>query len=162
MTVLVTPEADALVVVARASGHQDPLAELTSMLANLTENRQRVVLELSEATLAPYARVAAFMKFVARRREESGCEIVVVADRLSARQVLRALSPDESVPVIPSLSAALGGRAVLQAPPAGLPVSQPVPRSARGRRRRQSGLGRVFMRRVGVLPAMAPMRGRLL
>lgn len=152
MSVLVTPRGGVLVATVRARGDHDPLAELTGMLANLTDNQERVVLDLSGATLAPYARVAALMESLARRVEESGCKIVVVADRLSARQVLRRLSPGGAVPVVPSVPVASAEQPPAKPVSAVRALGRPISSSTRVRGRRDRQLGVIWMRRIGFLP----------
>jgi len=100
----------ALVVTALCASRDDCLTQLTTTLDGIVAAADRVVLDLSEVTLAPSQRVTAFMEHLTRLRDTSDCEVVVVADRLSARRVLRAAAPDHQVAVVPSLAIALEGQ----------------------------------------------------
>ncbi|PVG82339.1 hypothetical protein DDE18_12685 [Nocardioides gansuensis] len=108
MSLHITHRAGALVVRAVAAAREDCLAQLNSVLGNLLSSADRVVLDLSEVMLAPSERVVRFMQHLTSLSLASGCEIVVVAERLSARRVLRAASPGRLVGIVPTLAAALG------------------------------------------------------
>jgi hypothetical protein len=102
MSVFVTHRAGALVAIARSGAQHDPFPDLTTMLDHLVKNYDRIMLDLSGVTLAPPARLAAFLAEVESHQDESGTEIILVADRLSARRLLRAMAANE-VAVVSSL-----------------------------------------------------------
>lgn len=106
MSIHIAHRAGALVVSALSSLREDALDQLTTMLTNLLPGAQRVVLDLSQVTLVPSERVNRFMEHLSTLRDDSGVDIVVVADRLSARRVLRAASRGHSA-VVSTLAAGL-------------------------------------------------------
>jgi anti-anti-sigma regulatory factor len=113
MTVFVTRRSGALVAIARSSAQHDPLPDLTRILDNLVETYDRIVLDLSGVTLAPPGRVAAFLAEVESHQHESGTEIALVANRPSARRLLRAMAADQ-VAVVSCLDDATSGSAAEQ------------------------------------------------
>lgn len=108
MSLHVTHRSGALVVVALAAARDNCLDQLTTVLADLVSCADRVVLDVSQVTFAPSSRVSAFMEHLARVATASSCEVIVVAERLSARRILRAAAPGDAVAVVSSLEAAIG------------------------------------------------------
>jgi anti-anti-sigma regulatory factor len=113
MTVFVTRRSGALVAIARSGAQHDPLPDLTRMLDHLVENYDRIFLDLSGVTLAPPARVAAFLAEVESHQHESGAEILLVANRPSARRLLRAMAAGQ-VAVVSCVDDATSGSAAEQ------------------------------------------------
>lgn len=107
LSLYITHRAGALVVSAVAAAREDCFAQLTSVLGNLLSSADRVVLDLSQVMLAPAERVVRFMEQLTSLSGVSSCQVVLVAERLSARRVLRAAAPSHLV-IVPSLAAALG------------------------------------------------------
>lgn len=122
MSIHIAHRAGALVVSALSSMREDALDQLTTMLTNLLPGAQRVVLDLSQVTLVPSERVNRFMDHLGTLRDDSGVDIVVVADRLSARRVLRAASRGHAA-VVSSLTAGLDQSPVV-------PTQRPADKSA--------------------------------
>lgn len=98
----------ALLVSARSAARDDCIDQLVTVLPGLVAGTGRVVLDLSEVTLTPSKRISCFMEHVADLLRAGGCEVIVVAERLSARRVLRAAGGGDVVPVVGSVTVALG------------------------------------------------------
>lgn len=107
MSLHIAHRAGALVVSAFSSVREDSLDQLVTVLENLLPGARRVVVDLSQVTLAPSERVTRFMEHLTTLREASDVEIVVVADRISARRVLHAARRGKAVAVVSSLAAGL-------------------------------------------------------
>jgi hypothetical protein len=110
MSLHITHRGGALVVTALSATRDDCLTQLSTTLGNFLTSADRVVLDLSEVTLAPAEPVRAFMEHLTNLHDTTDCDVVVVADRLSARRVLRTASRGHCVPVVPSLATALDQR----------------------------------------------------
>jgi hypothetical protein len=95
MSVHVTHRSGALVATARLGAEHDPLPDVTTVLAHMVQTCDRIMIDLSGVTLAPPGRIAAFLADVVSHQHDSGAEIILVADRLTARRLLRAMSANE-------------------------------------------------------------------
>jgi hypothetical protein len=107
MSVYLTRHSGALVAIVRSGAEHDPFPDLTMMLGNLVRDCDRIMLDLSGVTLAPPARVAALLAEVESHQHESGAEIILIADRQSARRLLRAMAAND-VTVLSSVDEAGG------------------------------------------------------
>lgn len=94
-----------LVVRAPSGARDDCLAQLTCVLEGLFASADRVVLDLRGVMLAPAANVVEFADEVSRLRDLHRCEVAIVAERFTARLVLRAAAPPD-VAVVASLAEA--------------------------------------------------------
>jgi hypothetical protein len=83
---------------------QDSLAQVVEMLPALLESRDRLVLDLSAVTLTPPRRIADFLRTVCDHRAGSATEIILVAERLSARRLLRTMSPDGDLRIVATIA----------------------------------------------------------
>lgn len=107
MSVYVSHQSDAVVVSARPAGQEDCLPQLEHVLENLLDLGCRVVLDLSEVTMAPASRITAFMERVSGLREAAGCTLVVVVRGTTERWVLSTLAPEPALPIVESVAEAL-------------------------------------------------------
>ena len=107
MSVFVTQASGTIVLRARSAVHDDPFAQVTSVLTTLARQGERIVLDLDGVTLTPSRRVLDFIAELTEVCRASGAQVVVVADRLSARRLLHALAPGHAIEVVHSVEAAL-------------------------------------------------------
>ena len=119
MSVFITHSRGVAVIRARSGGHDDPFVQLTTVLSSVLRSADRVVLDLSGVTLAPSRTVSAFVEHLSALSRDVGAHIVVVADRLSARRVLRAVVSEPGLLIAPSVPAALESHPAAPVPRSG-------------------------------------------